>query len=523
MVRATMQEVALIYVRKSMVRSKADEQSPARQRVLCTEEATRRGWVPEVYEDAEGHRSGRSEKHRPAFRNLKAQLGRPEVKAVIVSSLDRLSRSPRDFFNFLSLLQKHEVELISLQEQFDTSTAVGKAFVSIIMVVAALEADIASERTTAALEFRRNHGFHLGNAPFGMSRNEEGILIPNEDAHAAQAAMATYVLGNYSFQAVSTYLNATPMRFRNRHGQRVPFTEFSVRSIISNVLVYAGYLPTTRSKDISLPDDLDDSCSLLDQMVDIYQATEGKIHPIISREDAERVLSARFKRHELRVVRYARIFILTPILHCYSCGDELRGCVDRAKPLYKHKTKSCSPGQGQHAAELLEQEALELFRALKLPSGLADLIREKVREQLKERPENEEVKQALDNLQAKLDRLKELYVEGDLSREEYTSRRAALQDAIAEWTAKLGPLDYNVEAMLDQLEDLADILARGTPGQQKRAVNAVFERIEVGLNGEIKRAEPKPWFAPLFADLATALNGGLAGPQSPLGAYWVAS
>ena len=516
MANTTTPEIALVYVRKSMVRSKSDGVSPERQRALCTTECERKGWTPEFYPDAEGHRSGRSEKHRPAFRRLKAQLGRPEVKAVVVSRLDRLCRSPRDFFNFLDLLQKHGVELVSLREQFDTSTAIGTAFVSILMIIAALEADFASERTSAAIEYRRDQGIHVGNAPFGMSRNEEGALEPNEDAPAARLVLETYAKEGHSFQATADHVNATPYRFRDRKGNCTPFTKYSVRSIVSNVLVYAGFLPTSRSKDIALPDDLDDSHSLLDQMVDIYQAVEGQITPLITRAQAEHILSARFKRRHLRIVRHARLFILTPALHCHDCGGEMRGYTHRGHAFYKHKKRSCNPGSGQHDAQALDAQALQLFRGLALPPGLADFIREKVKERLKEKPENEEVRQALDALRGKLDRLKDLYVEGDLDRKDYTTRRADLQVTIANWAAKLGPLDYNLEAVLDQLDNLADVLAKGAPGQQKRAVNAVFERIEVGLDGEIKRAKPKPWFAPLFEDLAALESGGLICPQGTL-------
>ena len=508
-----MRQVALIYVRKSMVRSKADELSPARQRTLCTQAVTRRGWQLEIYEDASGHRSGRSELHRPAFRRLKAQLGRPEVKAVVVSRLDRLSRSPKDFFNFLSLLQKHQVELISLQEQFDTSTAIGKAFVSILMIVAALEADLASERTTGALEFLRDQGIHIGNPPFGMSRDDEGALKPNEDAPAARAILATYASADHSFQTTADHVNATPFRFRDRSGNRVPFTKYSTRSIVSNVLLYAGFIPTTRSKDMALPVELDDSRPLTDHMIEIYHAIHGKIEPLISRDLAERVLSARLKHRKLRVVRHAHLFILTPALHCAACQAEMRGYVHRAKPFYKHKHKSCSPGHGQHAAEALQKKALALFRGLALPPGLVELIREKLRERLKTKPENEEVRQALERLQGKMERLTELYLDGDLDRNHYTARKAALHTTIAEWIAKLGPIDYNIEAILDQLGNLAQVLAKGTPAQQKRAINAVFHTIHVGLDGQIKKAEPRAWFAPLFADLAAAMNGGLKCPQ----------
>jgi len=115
--------VALIYIRKSVVRTARDELSPERQRAACVAYCASRGWAPEVYEDAEGHRSGRTETHRPAWRDLKRQLDRPDVAAVVANSLDRLSRSPRDFFVFLEELQRYGVELVSISEQFDTSTA----------------------------------------------------------------------------------------------------------------------------------------------------------------------------------------------------------------------------------------------------------------------------------------------------------------------------------------------------------------------------------------------------------------
>ena len=122
-----MSSLALIYVRKSVVRYDEDRASPERQLANCVRVCEEKGWRYEVYEDAEGHRSGRSEKHRPRWRGLKAALGRPAVVVVVVNSLDRASRSPSDFFNFVDLVQDHDVELVSLHEQFDTTTASGGA------------------------------------------------------------------------------------------------------------------------------------------------------------------------------------------------------------------------------------------------------------------------------------------------------------------------------------------------------------------------------------------------------------
>ena len=346
-----------------------------------------------------------------------------------------------------------------------------------------------------------------------MMRQEDGTLVPSPDAEIVRKVLTIYVDGGKGFQATANDANAIPLRFRDRTGRRVPFDKSSVRSIVSNVLVYLGYIPTVRSKDMTLPDNLDTSHSLVDQMIEIYHARKGQIEPIITRSLAERVLATRLQRRELRIVRPRRIFILTPILYCAACGSEMRGQTHRNKPWYKHKTLSCTPGQGQHAAEELEHKVLSLFQGLKLPPGLIDIIRGKVIERLEKRPENEGVKQTLDHLHRKLNRLKELYLEGDMNREEYKARKATIQTQIAEWEAKLGPVDYDIEGILAKLNTLAEMLAQGTQEQQKRAINAAFERIEVGLDGEIKKAVPKPWFQPLFHDLAAALRGDLKCPQ----------
>ena len=196
----------MIYVRRSMVRYDEDRASPERQLANCVAVCQEKGWAYEVYEDAEGHRSGRSEKHRPGWRRLKAELSRTQVVAVVVNSLDRASRSPRDFFVFLDLLQTHSVELVSVHEQFDTTTAIGKAFLAILMVVASLESDLASERISDSVQHRRQKGVHVGIAPFGYDR-AKGRLVPNEDARSVQLMAELYATGEYSYVEVAAELN----------------------------------------------------------------------------------------------------------------------------------------------------------------------------------------------------------------------------------------------------------------------------------------------------------------------------
>jgi hypothetical protein len=69
--KTTERTVALCYVRQSFTRDGDDKDSPDRQRANIEAKCTQMGWTPEWYQDAEGHKSGRDEKHRPSWLALK--------------------------------------------------------------------------------------------------------------------------------------------------------------------------------------------------------------------------------------------------------------------------------------------------------------------------------------------------------------------------------------------------------------------------------------------------------------------
>lgn len=301
-----MSGIALIYIRKSVVRYEQDRASPERQLANCVRVCDEKGWRYEVYEDAEGHRSGRSEKGRPAWRELKRQLARREVTVVVVNSLDRASRSPKDFFNFLDMLQEHDVELVSVHEQFDTTTAIGKAFLAILMVVASLESDLASERIRDSVEHRRRRGIFVGIPPFGYDR-ENGKLVLNEDAPMVRLAIELYASGEFGYRELASELNRRGYRFKDRYGSK-PFTKVCTLSVLQNALLYAGRVPVGRERG-----------------GEHEQVYKGEHEPIIDLAVAKGVLAIRRKRTLGTSRGVTRVYPLTGILYCHECGDRLWG------------------------------------------------------------------------------------------------------------------------------------------------------------------------------------------------------
>jgi DNA invertase Pin-like site-specific DNA recombinase len=135
----------------------------------------------EVFEDA-----GKSGKNtdRPAFQRMIKKIRSGLISYVVVYKIDRISRNLVDFSVMYDEFKKNRVTFVSLNEQFDTSSAIGEAMLKIILVFAELERKMTSERVTDIMFDRAKNGLWNGaNVPFGYCWDEESkypIPDPNE-------------------------------------------------------------------------------------------------------------------------------------------------------------------------------------------------------------------------------------------------------------------------------------------------------------------------------------------------------
>ena len=505
---------ALVYVRKSMVKNRRDEISPERQRANCIGAAKAHGWTvteDDIYEDAEGHRSGRSEEHRPAWRALKTRIkSDPTVAAVIVNSLDRGSRSPKDFFNFLDLVQAREVEIVSVTEQFDTSTAIGRAFLAILMVIASLESDLASERTSSTIDYLKSQGIHWGFTPYGYERDEDNILSANDDSRVVVRCCELYAQGGISYLKIARKLNAEGYRWRDRQGKAAPFTRDAVRSILSNILVYAGWVPVGRGKDMQI----NDEAKTIAELVLVTDAVEGQHQPIISDELADEVLAVRHQRKALGVRRDDHVYLLTPILHCSVCGKPLRGKVGRRSGYtYCHRTrgKACDCADGTFDAADLEREVVQGLD-LKLPAVTVAGMKRLVESRIRSRPENAVIQEKIDALEKKRERLRELYLMGEYAKDQYLAVRSDIVREVQALERERSGPEYPLESALASLSKLTDVLKSGSRDRKKKMLGMLFENVSIDGEGTIKEVELRKWARPLFADLFI-VNGDHKCPQ----------
>jgi DNA invertase Pin-like site-specific DNA recombinase len=153
-----------IYARQSA--DKKDSISIESQIEFCQREAL--GEEIRVYSD-KGY-SGKNT-NRPDFERLISDIKRGRIGKVVCYRLDRISRSVADFANTYELFEKHGVKFVSCNEQYDTSTPMGKAMFGFGIVIAQLERETIIERVKDNYYKRGEKGLYLGGqAPYGFTK-----------------------------------------------------------------------------------------------------------------------------------------------------------------------------------------------------------------------------------------------------------------------------------------------------------------------------------------------------------------
>ena len=120
----------------------------------------RRGWfLVGIYTDTA---SGRSLKRRPGLEEALRHLENHDASALVVSKLDRLSRSTRDFGDLMERAQRRGWAPVVLDLGVDTTTPVGELIASVMISVSQWERRAISQRTTEALAVKKAQGVKLG-------------------------------------------------------------------------------------------------------------------------------------------------------------------------------------------------------------------------------------------------------------------------------------------------------------------------------------------------------------------------
>ena len=264
---------------------------------------------------------------RPALKEMLNDIIDGKIDCVLTYKIDRLTRSPKDFYTLIELFDKHGVAFISVTENFDTSSPSGRLLRNIMLTFAQFEREMTAERTRDKMKARAEKGMWNGGiVPYGYKNVDKKLVINEKEAECVREIFKTFI----ETQSLAETRRQINQKYQTRAGKK--FSKGSIDNILRNPIYYG---------EISYKGNLYD----------------GIHKPIISEAIFLKAQSIR----KVRVKQDTKInhtYLLSGLLRCAECGSIMTPTYTknwqrdgksprfiyyyRCTKTYKHDWSSCS-------------------------------------------------------------------------------------------------------------------------------------------------------------------------------------
>ena len=180
---------------------------------------------------------------RPALKELIEDVKAGKIEKVLVYKLDRLSRSQKDTLYLIEdVFLSHGCDFVSMTENFDTSTPLGRAMIGILSVFAQLEREQIKERMMMGREARSKQGKWYGTChiPVGYDYADGNLIINDFYAMQVKEAFELVASGLSCYQVEKIF---EKRGYLTQYGN--PWSAIQIRRVVCSK-VYAGYVSFNR-------------------------------------------------------------------------------------------------------------------------------------------------------------------------------------------------------------------------------------------------------------------------------------
>jgi len=326
---------------------------------------------------------------RPQLLQFMQQLESGEkVDALVFCKLDRFFRSVKLYYQAMDVLDRYHVAWQAIQEDYETLSANGRFKVNIMLSVAEAEVAKTSERIKTVLQHKIDKGEAITRCqPFGY-KLEGKKVVTDENADAAREM--------FEFFARTGNTYATRDMIQNKYGVRLNYE--SVYRFLQNPM-YTGR----------------------------YRDNPNYCEPLVSQEVFDRVQADFAERRKTKRAPSGRVYLFSGLVVCAECGRKMGANYNKySRDKIHYRCAAHFMGNGcinkkQVGEAALEQDLLDVISGAIAGESRNFSVKTKnvptVNKAATER---------------KLARLKELYIDGDISKDEYTAQKAKLTELLSQ-------------------------------------------------------------------------------------------
>jgi len=240
-----------VYTRKSSEEGlEQDFNSLEAQREACeayVRSQSHEGWklLPERFDDG-GFSGGNMQ--RPGLEQLMAVVRAGKIDIIVIYKIDRLTRSLTDFARLAEVLEKHGVSFVSVTQQFNTTTSMGRLMLNVLLSFAQFEREITGERIRDKIAASKKKGMWMGGpTPMGYDVRGRTLVINDADAAIIRRVFEGYLAAGdvpTLLEKLTTENVTTSQRTsaKGKHSGGRPFTRGHLYKLLSNP-IYIGRIP----------------------------------------------------------------------------------------------------------------------------------------------------------------------------------------------------------------------------------------------------------------------------------------
>lgn len=341
------------YIRVSRVARRAGESfiSPEVQRQKIVSWATLHGveivqWWEELDQSV-------AKRERPMFQQALKRCERGETGGIVVARLDRFARSAVDALESIKRLNEAGARLVSVEDNFDGSTPMGRFAIGILSLIAELELERIKENWSTAVSEAVKRGVHISaRPPTGYRRSEDGRLVPEEPAASAVREVFRRRALGASWSELAQLLEKRGVRSSSG---KPYWSKVGVAGLVKNPV----YLGQARSGNI---------------------VNEGAHEPLVTRAEFDAARSVSKSLLKQRDGSLASKAMLGGLVRCAGCGHTLKITGNTARksgeryPVYyctgRYASGLC-PSRATARASLLDAYVeAQVLQALQSEDGL---------------------------------------------------------------------------------------------------------------------------------------------------------
>ena len=131
---------------------------------------------------------------RPALQRLLADIEAGQVDVIVVYKVDRLTRALSDFAKLVEIFDRRGVSFVSITQQFNTTTSMGRLTLNVLLSFAQFEREVIGERVRDKIAASKKKGMWMGGMPpLGYDVKDRKLVVNDEEARTVVGIYRRYL------------------------------------------------------------------------------------------------------------------------------------------------------------------------------------------------------------------------------------------------------------------------------------------------------------------------------------------